>query len=75
MTFQYHGTSVNPHAGNLAAATVNSGTASANVLAPPSAGIPAARSDRHRHHECHGCFATGNGTMIVTVYYSVITLG
>ena len=75
VTFQYHGTSVNPHAGNLAAATVNSGTASVNVLAPPSAGYQPPAATGIDITNATAAFATGNGTLVVTAYYSVITLG
>ena len=75
VTFQYHGTSINPHAGNLAAATVNSGTASVNVLAPPSAAYQPPAATGIDITNGTAAFATGNGTLVVTAYYSIITLG
>ena len=75
VTFQYHGTSINPHAGNLTAATVNSGTASVNVLAPPSAAYQPPAATGIDITNGTAAFATGNGTLVVTAYYSIITLG
>lgn len=75
VTFQYHGTSVNPHAGNVPAATINSASSSNNVLAPPSAVIQPPTATGLEITNGTGAFTTGNGTAIVTVYYSILTLG
>jgi predicted RecA/RadA family phage recombinase len=74
VTFQYHGTAVNPHGGNLPAATVNSATATENVLAPPSATYPPPTATGLDITNGTAAFANGNGTMVVTVFYSIITL-
>jgi predicted RecA/RadA family phage recombinase len=74
VTFQYHGTAVNPHAGNLAAATVNSATGTENVLAPPSATYQPPAATGLDITNATAAFAAGNGTMVVTVFYSIITL-
>jgi predicted RecA/RadA family phage recombinase len=74
VTFQYHGTAVNPHGGNLPAATVNSATGTENVLAPPSATYQPPAATGLDITNGTAAFAAGNGTMIVTVFYSIITL-
>jgi hypothetical protein len=54
---------------------VNSGTASVNVLAPPSAAYQPPAATGIDITNGTAAFATGNGTLVVTAYYSVITLG
>jgi predicted RecA/RadA family phage recombinase len=74
VTFPYHGTAVTPHGGNVPAATVNSATATENVLAPPSATYQPPISTGLDITNGTAAFAAGNGTMIVTVFYSLMTL-
>ena len=74
VTFQYHGTAVNPHSGNVPAATVNSATATENVLAPPSATCQPPAGTGLDITNGTAAFAAGNGTMVVTVFYSILTL-
>jgi predicted RecA/RadA family phage recombinase len=74
VTFQYHGTAISPHGGNVPAATVNSANASENVLPPPAATCQPPAATGLDITNGTAAFANGNGTMIVTVFYSIITL-
>ena len=57
------------------AATVNSGTGTTNVLAPPSALYQPPTNTGIDITNATGAFTTGTGSLIVTIYYAVITLG
>lgn len=74
VTFQYHGTGVNPHSGNIPAATITSGTGTENVVPPPTGTIQPPAATGLDITNATGAFATGNGTLVVTVFYSLITL-
>ncbi len=74
VSFQYHGTAIVPHSANVPAATVNSATGSENVVPPPTGVIQPPAATGIDITNGTAAFATGNGTMIVTVFYSIITL-
>ena len=54
VSFQYHGTGVVPHSGNIPAATITSATAQRKRGAAAHRHDPAAGRDRPRHHQRHG---------------------
>jgi predicted RecA/RadA family phage recombinase len=74
VTFQYHGTGVVPHSGNIPAATITSAAGSENVVPPPTGTIQPPAATGLDITNGTAAFATGNGTMVVTVFYSIITL-
>jgi len=74
VTFQYHGTGVVPHSGNIPAATITSAAESENVVPPPTGTIQPPAATGLDITNGTAAFATGNGTMVVTVFYSIITL-
>jgi hypothetical protein len=74
VSFQYHGTAVVPHSANIPAATINSATASENVVPPPTGVIQPPTATGIDITNAAAAFATGNGTLVVTVFYSIITL-
>ncbi len=74
VTFQYHGTGVVPHSGNIPAATITSATGSENVVPPPTGTIQPPAATGVDITNATAAFATGNGTLVVTVFYSLITL-
>ena len=74
VTFQYHGTAVVPHSGNIPAATVNNAAGSENVVPPPTGTIQPPAATGLDITNATAAFATGNGTLVVTVFYSLITL-
>jgi hypothetical protein len=74
VSFQYHGTGVVPHSSTIPAATVTSAAASENVVPPPTGVIQPPSATGIDIVNATGAFATGNGTMVVTVFYSIITL-
>ncbi|HZT32776.1 MAG TPA: capsid cement protein [Gemmataceae bacterium] len=74
VSFQYHGTAVVPHSGNIPAATINSATGSENVVPPPTGTIQPPAATGLDITNATAAFATGNGTLVVTVFYSLITL-
>jgi hypothetical protein len=78
VTFQYHGTSINPHTGTVTAAQMNAASPGKTLyLGPNTSGTIDLTS-------CAGlglditnatqAFATGNGTPIITIWYSIVTL-
>ena len=78
VTFQYHGTSVNPHTGSVAAAVLQAATDDTEYLGPNVGGALDLQSAINQGLEitnATAAFAAGNGTAIVTVWYSVVTLG
>ena len=74
VSFQYHGTAIVPHSANVPAATVTSAAASENVVPPPTGVIQPPVATGIDITNATAAFAAGNGTMIVTVFYSIITL-
>jgi predicted RecA/RadA family phage recombinase len=74
VTFQYHGTGVAPHSGNIPAATISSATGSENVVPPPTGTIQPPAATGVDITNATAAFATGNGTLVLTVFYSLITL-
>ena len=74
ITFQYHGTAINPHSSNVAASTLNTLTASVNVLPVPTSNIVAPPNVGLDILNATGAFATGNGSIIITIYYAIQTL-
>jgi len=74
VTFQYHGTAVVPHSGNIPAATITSAAGSENVVPPPTGTIQPPAATGLDITNATAAFATGNGTLVVTVFYSIITL-
>jgi predicted RecA/RadA family phage recombinase len=74
VTFQYHGTAVVPHSGNIPAATIISAAGSENVVPPPTGTIQPPAATGLDITNATAAFATGNGTLVVTVFYSIITL-
>ena len=74
VTFQYHGTAVVPHSSNVPAATINSATGTENVVPPPTGVIQPPSATGLDITNGTAAFATGNGTLVVTVFYSIMTL-
>ena len=78
VTFVYHGTAVTPHTGNVANTVVNAAADDVQYLGPnTSAAIDfqTAINIGLDIKNATAAFATGNGSAIVTVWYSVLTLG
>lgn len=73
VTVQYHGTSINPHASSVPAATVNSATASENQFPSPSAVIQPPPGVALEITNATTAFATGNGTAVVKIWYHIVT--
>jgi hypothetical protein len=74
VTLQYHGTGVVPHSGNIPAATITSAAGSENVVPPPTGTIQPPAATGLDITNATAAFAAGNGTLVVTVFYSIITL-
>ena len=72
VTFVYDGTSVNPHSGNVPAATVNSASASETQLPPPAATIQVPPGVGLDITNAGGAFAGGNGTAVVKIFYHLV---
>lgn len=75
VTLQYHGTTTDPHSSNIPAATINSATASNNLLPPPTAVVQVPTNTGIDITNATAAFATGNGTAIVTIWYVIVALG
>jgi hypothetical protein len=71
VNFVYHGTSIIPHAGSIAAAVIQSAVASVNQLPDTAAAIQPPVNTGLDITNATGAFATGDGTLIVTVWYSI----
>lgn len=74
----YHGTATIPHTGTVTAAQIQSGTAKYVYLGPNTSGaidLSAVANVGLDVTNATAVFAAGNGTVIVTVWYSVVTLG
>ena len=74
VSFEYHGTAIVPHSGTIPAATITSAAASENVVPPPTGVIQPPTATGVDITNAAAPFATGNGTLVVTVFYSIITL-
>ncbi len=83
VSFQYRGTDVVPHTGSIPAATINCAVGSENAM--PTLCDRQRERDAHERYpaaaatglhvtSATAAFATGNDTMIVTVFYSIIRL-
>jgi hypothetical protein len=75
VTFIYHGTSilVTGSADGVPAATVNSATASNNLLSPVQAVIQPPAATGVDITNATAVFATGTGTAVVTIWYWLYT--
>jgi hypothetical protein len=71
LNFVYHGTSVIPHAGSIAAAVILSATASMNQLPDTAASIQPPVNTGLDITNATQAFATGDGTLILTIWYSI----
>ncbi len=74
VSFQYHGTGVVPHSSSIPAATITSAAGSENVVPPPTGVVQAPVATGLDIVNATAAFAAGNGTLVVTVFYSIITL-
>jgi predicted RecA/RadA family phage recombinase len=74
VTFQYHGTAVVPHSGNIPAATITGAAGSENVVPPPTGTIQPPAATGLDITNGTAAFATGNGVLVVTIFYSLVTL-
>lgn len=77
-SFVYHGTAVSPHTGSVTAAQINAATAKYLLLPPYVAALldlTTALGLGLDITNATGAFATGNGSAILTIYYSTVTLG
>jgi hypothetical protein len=74
VSFEYHGTSIVPHASSIAAAVVTSATASNNLLPVDAAAIQPPTNTGIDILNATAPFAAGNGTIVVTIWYRVLTL-
>jgi hypothetical protein len=74
VSFEYHGTAIVPHSGTIPAATITSAAASENVVPPPTGVIQPPTVTGIDITNATAPFATGNGTLVVTVFYSIVTL-
>ena len=78
VSFVYHGTAITPHTGTIAAAVVNAAAADVQYLGPNTSAaidLQTAINTGLDITNATAAFAVGNGTAIVTVWYSVVTLG
>lgn len=71
----YHGTATAVHSATIPNTTINSGTASNNLLPPPTGVTQAPANTGIDITNATAAFATGNGTAVITVWYAVVTLG
>jgi hypothetical protein len=78
ISFQYHGTAITPHTGTVAAAVVQAAAADVQYLGPNTSAaidLQTAINLGLDITNATAAFAAGNGTAIVTVWYSVLSLG
>ena len=75
VNIQYHGTSIVVHAASIPASYLTSNTPSNNFLTEPGAVVQAPANTGLDITNAAGAFTTGNGTMLLTVWYKVLTLG
>lgn len=71
----YHGGAVAPHASSIPAATINSASASNNVLPPLAAVIQPPTNTGLDITNATGAFITGNGSAIVNIWFATVALG
>lgn len=74
VTLVYHGGSINPHSSSIAAATINSATASNNLLPVPSAVIQPPSNTGIDITCATGAFTSGTGSVVVTIRFVVHTV-
>jgi len=78
LSFVYHRTAVTPHTGSIAATVLQAAAADVQYLGPNTTGALDLQSAINLGLDitnATAAFAAGNGTAIVTVWYSVVTLG
>ena len=78
VTFVFHGTAVTPHSGNVAASVIQAAADDVLYLGPnvsAAVDLQSAINLGLDIKNATAAFAAGNGTAIVTVWYSVLTLG
>lgn len=78
ISFVYHGTAVTPHTGTVAASVLTTNSPDVQYLGPNVSGAVDLQSEINLGLDITNAtasFAAGNGTAIVTVWYSVATLG
>lgn len=78
LSFVYHGTAVTPHTGTVAAAVVTAAADDVQYLGPNTSAAIDLQSEINLGLDIKNAtaaFAAGNGTAIVTVWYSILTLG
>ncbi len=78
VSFVYHGTSVTPHTGTVAGATEDAAAPDVQYLGPNTSGaidLETAVGLGLDVTNATAAFAAGNGSAIVTVWYSIVTLG
>ena len=75
LNLQYHG-GAQTHAGTILASVVTSGSASTTLLGPavPTNGTTVTVNAGIDITNATGAFATGNGTAVVTIQYTITTL-
>jgi len=71
VTLVYHGGSVNPHSSSIAASVILSATGSNNLLPPITTAIQPPSATGIDITNATGVFATGTGTAVVTIWYSI----
>ena len=74
VSLPYQGGGVTPHSSNIPAATVTAAAQSLNVLPVPSAVVQPPVAAGLNITNGTAPFTAGNGIMVVTVFYSVVTL-
>jgi len=75
VTFVYHGGSVTPHGSSIPAATIQSGTGSNNWLPPNPATLQPPSNTGIDITNATGAFTTGTGSLVVTMWCTVLKLG
>jgi hypothetical protein len=74
VTLVYTGGSINPHASSIPAATINSATASNNLLPVQSAVIQPPSNTGLSITNATGAFSAGTGSVVITVRFIVHTV-
>ena len=78
ISFVYHGTAVTPHTGTVAATVLTTNAPDVQYLGPNVTGAIDLQSEINLGLDITNAtasFAAGNGSAIVTIWYSVVTLG
>jgi hypothetical protein len=78
ISFVYHGTAVTPHTGTVAASVLTTNAPDVQYLGPNTSAAVDLQSAINLGLDITNAtavFAAGNGTALVTVWYSVVTLG